>query len=172
MNQALLQEIEFVDGLMSQPVSFLSGETSVLEALNTARERRIHHLPVGDAKAPLGVLCTCDLREAPLSEKLGNLLSRPYVSIECRATIREAAELMREHVVGSLLVTDGDGVTGIITRADLARSANGRSHLAEVVCTCCGSDAHLGKDQYEQLLCVDCRERATEPDSFEQGLGG
>ena len=161
-----------VSTLMSQPVTFLPRETKVVDALSRARELRVHHIPIGDANAPLGVLCTCDLREAGLSDQLGDLLSRPAISIELRASLREAADAMRTAVVGSLLVADGASIVGIVTRSDIVRSLGTQTSLAEVVCFCCGSDQHLKLDEHEQLLCVDCRERASEPHSFDEGRGG
>jgi CBS domain-containing protein len=44
---------------------------------------------------------------------------REVLSIEAAATVLDAAVLMNKHKIGSLLVMDGDTVTGIITERDL-----------------------------------------------------
>ncbi len=170
--QAAITQSARVGRLMSQPVSFIPPGTTVVDALNQARTLGVHHLPIGEPQQPLGVLCTCDLREAPLSEEIGNLLNRPPVSIGVDASVQQAADVMRTEVVGSLLILDGDSIVGIVTRSDIVRSLGTRTSLSEVICLCCGSDQHLKLDEHEQLLCVDCRERATEPHSFEEGRGG
>lgn len=44
-------------------------------------------------------------------------------TIQRDETIRRASQLMRDHKIGSLLVTNNEEVTGIVTETDLARRA-------------------------------------------------
>lgn len=44
-------------------------------------------------------------------------------TIEGGETVRRASQLMRDHKIGSLLVTKKDAVMGIVTETDLARRA-------------------------------------------------
>ncbi|MDQ6614658.1 MAG: CBS domain-containing protein [Actinomycetota bacterium] len=59
---------------------------------------------------------------------------RPGVSIECRRTIRDAAQAMEHAGVGALAVIDGGHLVGIVTDRDLVRRglAMGREPDARV----------------------------------------
>lgn len=158
--------------VMTTPVRFIAATTPVLTAISKAREWGIHHLPVGTSKAPEGLVCTCDLKEAPLDGEVWNWVNSPVLTVSAGTPIVQAATLMRHHVVGSLLVTDRNTVCGIVTRADLARLGGDGTHpITEIRCVCCGATSHLRLDGYDQLLCVDCRERADEPQAFDTGGG-
>lgn len=169
--QAAVQQAA-VRTVMTQPVRFLPADLSALDALQVAREWGVHHLPVGSPDAPGGILCTCDLKEAPLNARIGDWARQPVLKVEAESSCLHAAKLMRDHVVGSLLVTQAKQVCGIVTRADLARLGGQSSEvLSASRCVCCGSMSHLRRDEFEQLLCVDCRERAEEPQNFDTGGG-
>jgi len=51
--------------------------------------------------------------------RAGDVMSRPAVTIEQGSTIPEAARLMSARGITRLIVTDGDVLTGIVTRSDL-----------------------------------------------------
>jgi CBS domain-containing protein len=51
-----------------------------------------------------------------------NLMQRPVVSVGPDASVRQAARQMREHVIGSVIVTDGDRLAGILTERDVLRA--------------------------------------------------
>lgn len=52
-----------------------------------------------------------------------NVMSKQIYTIKAEATIKEAAEEMRKHNIGSLLVTDDkDTVVGIISERDILRA--------------------------------------------------
>ncbi len=159
-----------VEQVMTRPVRTLPPETTVLQALGCARAWSVHHLPVGQAGAVLGVLCTCDLREAKLTEPLREVIRRPPLTIDTRSSCRAAGERMRQQLVNSLLVTDGAQVVGIVTRSDLA-ALSADEPLRETCCWCCGETRHLTRDEHGQLLCAECRERATAPELYDTGGG-
>ncbi len=51
-----------------------------------------------------------------------DLMSHEIVSIAPDSTLREAANLMRGHRIGSLLVVSGDEMVGLVTERDLMRA--------------------------------------------------
>lgn len=56
-----------------------------------------------------------------------NLMKVPVVSIEPGRSIREAARLMQDNVIGSVVVQDGGRTVGIMTERDVLRAvAEGR----------------------------------------------
>ena len=48
-----------------------------------------------------------------------NLMKQPVVSIGADQSVRQAARRMQEHVIGSVVVTDGDRLAGILTERDV-----------------------------------------------------
>ncbi|TCC16067.1 CBS domain-containing protein [Kribbella sindirgiensis] len=54
--------------------------------------------------------------------RVGELMSRPAVTIDQTATIPEAARLMAARGITRLVVTDGEVLTGIVTRSDLLKA--------------------------------------------------
>jgi CBS domain-containing protein len=55
------------------------------------------------------------------------LMSSPPVTCDADATLSEATLLMDGHQIGSVVVTAGPDVVGILTERDLLRAAAGRA---------------------------------------------
>jgi len=51
---------------------------------------------------------------------VSSILGRSVVSVKPDATVGEAAKLMRDHRVGSVLVMEGERLVGIVTERDMA----------------------------------------------------
>lgn len=109
--------------VMTKGVVSVSPDTSAEDALQTMRERRIHHLLVGSARQPIGLLSSRDIggrgsvasRRRPVRE----LMSSPVVTVDATALIRRIANIMRGRSLGCVVVTERGRVVGIITVADL-----------------------------------------------------
>jgi CBS domain-containing protein len=156
--------------VMRRPLITLRPYHTVTDALGLAREHGVHHFPVCDHEAVVGMVCTCDLQEAAQDQVVGNIL-RPPVTLTADRSAADAATLMKAADVGSVLVMDANGCPcGIVTRGDL----NGEPPLAAILedcrCEACGSVRHLQRYR-ERRLCFSCRERALEPQAFETGGG-
>jgi CBS domain-containing protein len=48
-----------------------------------------------------------------------NLMKQPVVTVSADQSVRQAARRMHEHVIGSVVVTDGDRLAGILTERDV-----------------------------------------------------
>ena len=48
-----------------------------------------------------------------------NLMKQPVVTVAADQSVRQAARRMQEHVIGSVVVTDGDRLAGILTERDV-----------------------------------------------------
>jgi signal-transduction protein with cAMP-binding, CBS, and nucleotidyltransferase domain len=48
-----------------------------------------------------------------------NLMKKPVVTVGADQSARQAARQMREHVIGSVIVTAGDRLAGILTERDV-----------------------------------------------------
>jgi CBS domain-containing protein len=54
-----------------------------------------------------------------MARTLRDVMTRNPVTLDQRATLVNAARLMREHDIGSVLVMDGEAICGIVTDRDL-----------------------------------------------------
>ena len=50
-----------------------------------------------------------------------SIMSKPLITLEADSTALEAAKLMSERIVSSIVITDNDKIVGIITERDLIR---------------------------------------------------
>jgi CBS domain-containing protein len=50
-----------------------------------------------------------------------SIMSKPLITLEADSTALQAAKLMSERVVSSIIITDNDQIVGIITERDLIR---------------------------------------------------
>ncbi|MGB5756230.1 MAG: CBS domain-containing protein [Acidimicrobiales bacterium] len=80
----------------------------------------IHGIPVIDDGRLLGIVTSHDLVDDwPPTEPVRNIMSGDVLTIDIRAGLGEAAELMKARLVHHLVVTDGLEPVGVITTYDL-----------------------------------------------------
>ncbi|MGE3511753.1 MAG: HPP family protein [Vicinamibacterales bacterium] len=110
--------------IMTKGVLATPSGTPAEEAWQMMRGQGIHHLLVGSATRPVGILSERDLggragaalRKAHVVE---DLAARDIVSVPENETVRKIANTMRGRSIGCVLVNDGRRTTGIITVSDL-----------------------------------------------------
>jgi acetoin utilization protein AcuB len=111
--------------VMTKGVETVAPTSEADEALALMRLKRVHHLVVRDGSRLVGVLSDRDLgsRNGAAMRRgrtVADLMSRHVVTVDATAPVRKAANLMRGRSIGSLVVTNGDGLAvGMITVADL-----------------------------------------------------
>src|SRR6185437_13620375 len=93
-------------------------------AWSKMRKNRIRHLVVTESGSLAGVISERDLGgrsgdEIRTGRTAGALMSSRVVSAEPTTTLREAANLMRGRLIGSLPVLDGHRLVGIVTATDV-----------------------------------------------------
>jgi CBS domain-containing protein len=114
------------------PISIVDS-ASLAEAVGILDSRKITGLPVVDASGTLvGVLSQTDLVRAQANQQLartwpglavGEIMTKPALTIAATARLDEAARVMEERRVHRLVVTDEAGnPIGIISTSDLVRS--------------------------------------------------
>ena len=120
------------DVMTPNPVS-ISEAASLAEAAGLLDSRKISGLPVTDTSGSLvGVLSQTDLIRAQANPQLnanwrglavGEIMTKPALTIRSTAGLDEAARLMGERRVHRLVVTDESATPiGIISASDLVRS--------------------------------------------------
>jgi CBS domain-containing protein len=105
--------------IMSQPVETIPPTTPVAEARSTMKRQGIHHLVVTTGRTIVGVVSARDLAGAAADEEVSLVMTDQVVTAPPRATVREAANLLRGRAVGCLPVVTAGRVVGIVTTSDL-----------------------------------------------------
>ncbi|HEX5458536.1 MAG TPA: CBS domain-containing protein [Steroidobacteraceae bacterium] len=117
--------------LMQQRVRTIDSRESASAAWSRMRKNRIRHLVVTSDGELTGVISERDLggrhgEETRKNRSVGELMSPRVVSGTPGMTLRQAADLMRDRIIGSLPVLDGGTLVGIVTATDVL-DALGRS---------------------------------------------
>lgn len=104
--------------IMSTPVETVAAHAPASEAHALMKRRGIHHLVVMEGPRVVGVVSTRDLSTGR-SGSVGEAMSAPVATARPRATVREAANLLRGRTIGCLPVVEAGRVVGIVTISDL-----------------------------------------------------
>lgn len=151
-----------VSEIMSRPAVTIEPGARVEDVFGLAERRAVHHFPIVDRGALVGLVCTCDLRDASPHSCATDLAQQRVVTISPDGHADEAALLMAKESVGSIVVVGADGVVGMLTREDVARSAPELAGLIEEGhCSACGTRHHLKPGPNNEFLCADCLERGS-----------
>lgn len=126
--------------LMTKKVVQLPVETTLVDAARAMRDLEIGDVVVTARGALAGLATDRDIvvravadGKDPATTPLREVLTEDVVRVRSDASTEEAAELMREHGVRRLVVTDdGDKVAGIISLGDLAVSRDPKSTLGAI----------------------------------------
>jgi len=159
-----------VTEIMTTPVVLVAPDACVEDVMALASQKGVHHFPVVGQEGLVGVVCTCDLRDAPSRQLVGALVGRRAVTIPETGSPLDAARALVTNVVGSVLVMAQGTVAGILTREDLRSAAPELAALlAEGHCAACRTARHLRTAPDGTYLCSDCHERAHAGDEFDLG---
>jgi acetoin utilization protein AcuB len=119
---------------MTREVVTVGPQTSAADALKLCRDRRIRHLPVVEDGRLVGMVSDRDLRSATpalgdpnraaaLEEiRVVDAMNTDLHTADPEDPIENAAREMFERRIGSLPVTDGGELVGILTASDVMRA--------------------------------------------------
>lgn len=117
-----------VKNIMSKKVVTIGPASSMLSAAKMMGKKHIGSLIVTKAGQPVGIVTERDLlskiialSKDPKSILVRDVMSAPLITIEPKATVREAARMMIEKK-GRLVVSDGKKMLGVVTTSDLIRT--------------------------------------------------
>jgi acetoin utilization protein AcuB len=110
--------------IMSKDVKTAAAAMPAREAWDVMRAANIHHLVVTDGKKIVGIVSDRDLggaRGAALRDKraVADVMTPNAITARPDTTVKQAANLLRGHVIGCLPVVDGAKLVGIVTTTDL-----------------------------------------------------
>ena len=114
-----------VEDVMTRELVTIGPVTSCDKARRLMDEYRIRHLPVVDSGRLVGMVSDRDVRSVMVHSP-GTLASRIMtpdpVTVTPETRVEHAARLMLDRRFGSLPVTDGRALIGIVTYTDLLRA--------------------------------------------------
>jgi acetoin utilization protein AcuB len=153
------------DFMTKKPVT-IPPDMSVSDALQLMREKKVHRLPVLNARGTLvGIVAEGDLLYASPSPatslnvweihtllaklKVDKVMTRKVITIQEEIPIEEAARIMVENKIGGLPVMRGKTLAGIITESDLFKVfislLGGRRHGVRLSATISGKKGTFSK---------------------------
>jgi CBS domain-containing protein len=112
--------------IMSRDIKTISPNADTAAARDAMRANRIRHLVVVDGREIAGIISDRDLGgrtgaagKTSQAMTVGDLMTTSVVTAKPDTTIRQAANLLRGHLIGCLIIEDGRKPVGIVTTTDL-----------------------------------------------------
>jgi len=128
-----------VRNAMTANIISVDVQSKVNDAIRLMIERDIGSVVVTEEGKPVGILTERDILKRCCPDmscqrgKVGEIMSKPLVTVDIDTPIGIAAELMTEKNVRRLLVTENGEVKGIVTQRDLMKATLNAFHaLASV----------------------------------------
>lgn len=142
-----MRALHRVSDLMSREPRCVGRNDSLVHADELMAELRVRHLPVvdDDGETLAGVLSRRDLFRGALARSLGygehaqhrlmaqlrvkDIMTNGAVTIAPDASLVEAARLMIERKIGSLMVVERSRLVGILTEGDFVRAYSEKARI-------------------------------------------
>ncbi|WP_447978182.1 CBS domain-containing protein [Candidatus Nitrospira bockiana] len=114
--------------MMNRKIRTVRPEATLVEAAALMRDAQVGALLVGSERNYIGVISEADLvRKAmavgvnPAEAQVRSVMSSPLITIEVDRSAHDASDLMAEHGIRHLPVTQDGEIVGIISVRDLLR---------------------------------------------------
>jgi len=128
-----------VSEVMTPDPVCLDKNASVRDAARAMRDENIGNVIITAGERVFGILTDRDIVVRCLAEEsdieactCGKVCSADVATIEPSASLEEAIQLMREHAVRRLIVTEGERPVGIVSLGDLAQERDPDSVLGDI----------------------------------------
>src|SRR6266567_8403441 len=128
-----------VQEIMTTDVVRMQVDTTLIEAARVMRDRESGDVVVVDNDRLVGVVTDRDIVVravadglAPDSTTLGAIVSKELVTVRPEDTTLDVARLMRDRAVRRVLVSDDQGLVGIVSIGDLAVDLDPESVLGGI----------------------------------------
>jgi CBS domain-containing protein len=116
-----------VEDFMTKGVLTIDAEKTVFEAAELMTQKEVGDVVVVEGEIPRGIVTERDFvrrvvaKRRPLDTKIADVMSKPLITINPDASLKEAARKMVNHGIRRLPVVRSHKVVGIIVVADFAR---------------------------------------------------
>lgn len=128
-----------VNEVMTPDPVCLDKNAPVRDAARAMRDENIGNVIITAGERVFGILTDRDIVVRCLAEEsdidactCGKVCSADVATIEPSASLEEAIQLMREHAVRRLIVTEGERPVGILSLGDLAQERDPDSVLGDI----------------------------------------
>jgi signal-transduction protein with cAMP-binding, CBS, and nucleotidyltransferase domain len=117
-----------IDNFMTRDIVSVDQNSSVRQAIARMVEKNIGSVVITKGKEKVGIMTERDVLKKLCfdpdcaEKKVSELMSSPLVTIEGKATVGRAADLMAEKGIRRLLVTKEGRIEGIITERDVMKA--------------------------------------------------
>ena len=125
-----------IDAIMSTNLVTVPPSATLAEARTLMQSNGIHHLPVTDDGAIVGLVTITNVLAATDSFLrddrnrihaneiiVGDVMVKDVATVDVNASLRQAALFLEKHQIGCLPVIDDDNLVGIITETDFVAVA-------------------------------------------------
>ena len=128
-----------VRDLMTKRSITIDVNKTVFDAATLMSEETVGCLIVIDGEDPIGIVTERDFvrrvitKKLSLDAKISEIMSKPLITIDPEASIREAARIMIDNKVRRLPVVRDNKLVGIIVAADFARHLSEKTITEEIL---------------------------------------
>jgi len=128
-----------VKDLMAKDVVTVDLNATIFDSAVLMSEKKIGSLVVLDGKTPIGIVTERDFvrrviaQKIPLDTKIGEIMSKPLITIEPNSSLREAARLMIKNDIRRLPVIMENELVGMLVVSDFARQLSKKSITEEIL---------------------------------------
>ncbi len=117
--------MEKIINYLAESLLSISPTETVLEAAHTMHENAIHSLLVEEVGEFIGIITNHDISRKVVSENLdpekvqvAEVMSFPLIKLESRESMEKAAQVMRDHSIHHLAVTEHGQMLGTLSISD------------------------------------------------------
>ncbi len=111
--------------VMSSSVDSIPSDLSILDASGIMEAKRIRRLPILEGEQLVGIVTQTDLTRALTSyciwKDVAEIMSSDMAVVQTKATVAEAAQIMKSRNISCIVALKGNKVQGIITERDLLK---------------------------------------------------
>ncbi len=128
-----------VKDIMTWHVVSIGLDSSVLEAAVLMSDHIIGCLVIVKGDVPVGIVTERDFvrrvvsEKLPLDTKVSEIMSKPLITVDIEASLREAARLMSNSKIRRLPVLNQGKLVGIVVAADFVRNLGKLTVPEEIV---------------------------------------
>jgi len=127
-----------ISEIMSSPVESVSPDLSVFDAGKIMDDKGVKRLPVLSGNRLVGIVTQTDLIRILTSygmwRDVSMIMSQNTLGVQRKATVTEAAKVMADNNVSSIVIMEDDEVVGIFTERDLFKRIIAQKKRPERVC--------------------------------------
>lgn len=134
----LVDSTQVVSEIMNEKIHSVSPDDRIIHARRQMIDKKVARLPVINNGFLIGMISDIDIafslarikKSFPLGKQkhqleellVNDVMKTPVISADSSKTVKEIAELMMKHQIGSIPITENEKIVGIISRTDVLKT--------------------------------------------------